>query len=376
LSRRRWACHTEDVPYLPPAWALETAEASAEDEGFPSTLDGVNLVLNRMRLAAFLAKFADDKDVRDFLTLDVMGAAVGIPLSSTGVATDGPGLATRPFRIWEYVWLYKTLNLSTGGRSVLDLGGPASHLSVLAALAGCRVTSIDVNPAIVAAAQECAGALGLDNLDARLGDMRDLSAWPSDSVDAVVSSSVLEHLNAADQEIALREMARVLKPGGMIGLTFDFGLPAPDANEHLPAPHDPPPDPVEALRRYVQPGLVLAGNSFSEDPIAGSLFWDRSVHYTVASLFLGKPPLEPVSAPEPESGELVTSRLRVKNALYRVFKSASSRAALLHHLKAAVREAEGRSSVLDQACAERLAAMIEMDRLIVQLRAELNTREA
>jgi ubiquinone/menaquinone biosynthesis C-methylase UbiE len=355
-----------------------------------------------MRLAAFIAGFADDKDVRDFLTLDAMAVAAGIPLSSTGVAADGPGLATRPFRTWEYIWLYKTLNLSTGGRRVLDLGGPASHLTVLAALAGCHVTSFDVNPAIVEAARECAGALGLDNLEARVADMRDLSTLPADSVDAVVSSSVLEHLTAADQEVALREMARVLKPGGMIGLTFDFGLPAPGANEHLPIPHDPPPDSAEALRRYAQPGLVLAGNSFSENPIAGSLFRDESVSYTVASLFLGKPPLAAAGVPAPESGASLASRLRVENPLCRLFKCAGSLAALQHHAEAAVREHEQRSAVLEQicaerlaamrvleqicaerlagmrgleqVCAERLAAMHEKDRLIERLHTELNAR--
>jgi SAM-dependent methyltransferase len=380
----------EGVTNLPPAWALEIAEVTAGDEGFPPALDGVNLVLNRMRLAAFLAEFAEDKDVRDFLTLDAMAAAAGIPLSSTGVAADGHSLAIRPFRIWEYVWLYKTLNLSTGGRRVLDLGGPASHLSVLAALAGCQVTSFDVNPAIVQAARECAGALGLDNLDARAGDMRDLSALPSDSVDAVMSSSVLEHLTAADQEIALREMARVLKPGGMIGLTFDFGLPAPGANDHLPIPHDPPPDPAEALRRYLQPGLVLAGNPFSDNPIPGSLFRDGSVQYTVASLFLWKTPFRPLSAPKPETGTPVASRLKIENPLYRMCKCASSRAALLHHAEAAAREAEWRSSILEQACADRLAAMQELeqacadrlaamhdrDRAIVRLHAGLNAADS
>jgi hypothetical protein len=42
---------------------------------------------------------------------------------------------------------------------VLDLGGASTHLSVLAALAGCQVTTIDINPVFVQAARECAEAL-------------------------------------------------------------------------------------------------------------------------------------------------------------------------------------------------------------------------
>jgi SAM-dependent methyltransferase len=357
------------------------AWASAEDEGLPSSIDGVNLVLNRARLAAFLTEFADDRDVGDLLTLDVMGAAAGIPLSSTGLAEDMPSLALRPFRLWEYTWLYKSLKLSDGGRTVLDLGGPASHLSVLAALAGCQVTTIDINPMFVQAARECATALRLNTLDARVGDMRDLSELPAKSFEVVVCCSVLEHLTAADQEIAVREMARVLKPGGMIGLTFDFGLAASGANEYLPPPHDPPPNSGEALRRYLQSGLVLIGNPFVEDPISGSLFRHTSVGYTVASLFLGKTPLEEVRVPKSESGAPIVHGSRVEALPYRILRSASSqftevrqREDDLRCAAATIREQEQRSTALDQAFAEVLAAMHEKDLAIAQLQAELDTR--
>jgi SAM-dependent methyltransferase len=344
---------------------------SADDECLPSTLADANVVLNRMRLATFLAEFADDKDVGDLLWLDAVGNAAGLPLTSTGLEQDTNALATRPFRIWEYAWLYKTLKLSEGGRKVLDLGGSASHLSLLAALAGCQVTTVDINPEFVRAARECSDALGLKTLDARIGDMRELSSLSAESFDLVVSCSVLEHLSAGDQEIAVREMARVLKPGGMIGLTFDFGLGAPGANEHLPPPHDPPPNAAEALRRYLQPGLILAGNRFEEDPIPGSLFRDASVRYTVASLFLGKAPLEEVQPPRSESGASIVSRVRVEGLPYRVLKSEFSRG----QTATRTRQLERQCAVLQQAAEERLAAMLEKDREIARLSAELSARE-
>src|SRR5205085_4483941 len=104
-----------------PAWTLEMAWADGADAGLPSVTDGINLVLNRLRLAAFLARFAEDKDVRDLLALDALGATIGLPLSSTGAVESVPSLALRPFRIWEYTWLYKSLGLSSGGLNVLDL---------------------------------------------------------------------------------------------------------------------------------------------------------------------------------------------------------------------------------------------------------------
>ena len=95
----------------PPQWAFELGWISDADRCLPFALDRVNLALNRARLAAFLDQFALDEDVRDFLAIDLLGATAGLPLSSTGLAETVPSLASRPFRIWEYVWLYKVLGL-------------------------------------------------------------------------------------------------------------------------------------------------------------------------------------------------------------------------------------------------------------------------
>lgn len=300
-----------------PAWATELAEFGNGDEDLNSQFAGINVALNRARLASFLAEFAEDRDVRDFLALDLLGTTAGLPLSSTGALESIPSLIFRPFRLWEYVWIYKTLGLAKGGLKVLDLGGPGTHLSVLTALAGSSVTSVDINPEFVRTAQECARTMRLASLDAVVGDMRDLSAFSSESVDAVVSCSVLEHLTAADQQIALGEMARVLKPGGLVGLTFDYGPGAPGANQYLPPPHDPPATAREAVRRYSQGGLVVLGNEFAEDPVPGCLFPDQSVQYTVASLFLAKPPLPGIRNPRSESagtalGSLIMEGLPAK----------------------------------------------------------------
>lgn len=292
--------HTGMMADTPAAWAEQLAEMRDGDERLDPSIGRINLVWNRARLAAFLSEFSEDRDVRDLLTLDLLGITTGIPLSSTGAAENLPSLIFRPFRLWEYVSIYKTLGLSSGGLKVLDLGGPATHLSLLAAIAGSTVTSVDINAGFVDAAKACARSLKLRTLDPVCGDMRDLSRFPADSFDAVICCSVLEHLTGPDQERALREMARVVKPGGLVGLTFDYGLGAPGANEYLPPPHDPPPSAAEAVHRYSQGGLVVVGNEFSEDPLPGCLFHDPVIRYTVASLFLAKPPLPEVRTPRSE----------------------------------------------------------------------------
>ena len=49
-----------------------------------------------------------------------------------------------------------------------------------------------------------------------IGSILDMSAVPSESVDAVFSSHTLEHLYAHELPVALKEMRRVLKPDGFM----------------------------------------------------------------------------------------------------------------------------------------------------------------
>src|SRR5579859_1178988 len=225
----------------------------------------------------------------------------------------------------------------------------------MVAFAGCHVTSVDINPAFVQAAHECARALDVTTLDTRVGDMRDLSEFADGSFDAIVCCSVLEHLTAPDQEVALREAARVLKPGGMVGLTFDFGVGAPGANEHLPPPHDPPTSASEALRRYSQGGLTPVGNPFTEDPIPGVLFHHESIGYTVASLFLAKAPAPPVRIPRCDPSGSRLGKLAIKELPYRMHKYASAMMGELRH---------------------KDVIIAHKDHAIEQLRAEIATRDA
>lgn len=327
-----------------PAWATELAGVREGDERLDSRIPGVNMALNRARLAAFLAEFAEDRDVRDFLTLDLIGTTAGLPLTSTGAAENIPSLVLRPFRLWEYVWIYKTLGLAHGGLSVLDLGGPGTHLSILTALAGSTVTSVDINPEFVRGAQECARALKLNSLGAVAGDMRDLSRFHAQSFDAVISCSVLEHLTAADQELALQQVARVLRPGGLVGLTFDYGEGAPGANEYLPPPHDPPSGPKEAVRRYSQNGLTPVGNEFSDDPGADCLFQDNTVHYTVAAMFLAKASAPEMRFPRNESAGSVLGNLMIERLPFKAYEGGDRIRDMLHQSRRATLLEEGLAS--------------------------------
>lgn len=93
------------------SWAAEMAELEAEDYGLPGGLSCLNLSLNRLRLAQFLDGFSEDADLRDLLLLDSLGIVADAPITSTGLVEDVAALALRPFRLWEYVWLFEQRNI-------------------------------------------------------------------------------------------------------------------------------------------------------------------------------------------------------------------------------------------------------------------------
>ena len=116
------------------------------------------------------------------------------------------------------------------GEVVLDIGSGAGFDSLLAARqvgpAG-RVVSVDMTMAMLERTREGARALGLDNVDARLGYAE---ALPVDdaSVDVVISNGVINL--TPDKVAVMEEVRRVLKPGGRIQIA--------DIVVHLEVPQD------------------------------------------------------------------------------------------------------------------------------------------
>lgn len=113
-----------------------------------------------------------------------------------------------------------------GDESVLDVGcgrgllliGAASHLTTGSAT-GVDVWRMDVSGNKPDAALENARLAGVtDRVTVQDGDARDLP-FADASFDVVVSALVLHNLrHRADRERALREIVRVLRPGGRVAL--------------------------------------------------------------------------------------------------------------------------------------------------------------
>jgi SAM-dependent methyltransferase len=100
------------------------------------------------------------------------------------------------------------------GTKWLDLATGTGAVAERAAEAGADVTGIDLAPALIETAKERARERGLD-IDYRVGDSESLDLEDG-SFDVV--SSTCGVMFSPDHEASARELARVVKPGGRIGL--------------------------------------------------------------------------------------------------------------------------------------------------------------
>lgn len=118
---------------------------------------------------------------------------------------------------------------------VLDIGcGTGLAARAIARRAGFAgtVTGVDLSPYLVTAAKRLAAEEGVaQRLEFRTGDVHKLD-FPDNSFDALVAHTLLSHVE--DPLSVLMEAARVVKPGGMIGIfdgdyaSLTFGHADPD----------------------------------------------------------------------------------------------------------------------------------------------------
>lgn len=102
--------------------------------------------------------------------------------------------------------------LPPGARHVLDLGAGTGKLTVRLVERGLDVTAVDPIPEMLEVLSS-----SLPDTPALLGTAEDIPL-PDDSVDSVL---VAQAWHWFDAERALREVARVLRPGGRLGLVWN-----------------------------------------------------------------------------------------------------------------------------------------------------------
>lgn len=159
--------------------------------------------------------------------------AVRLALTGTPFAVNGVlrrRFFVRRHKLWEYARGLACI-LGSGqepaGKRVLDFGGGATLPVYFLAHRGCEVLSLDTDHALNEAANRAANERGW-----RLrGSTHDLTRDPEPSewgqFDAVISFSVLEHIPKEHHPLLLKRLASLLKPGGIMAITFDYSADAP-----------------------------------------------------------------------------------------------------------------------------------------------------
>lgn len=127
------------------------------------------------------------------------------------------------------------------GMQIVDCGcGPGSiTIDLSQYVAPGSMVGIDIEQAQIDGATELAATQGVTNVQFKVGSVYELP-FADASVDGVFSNAVIQHLR--DPLVALREMSRILKPGGVIGVR------TVDVDGHLAYPIN---EQIQRMREWV-----------------------------------------------------------------------------------------------------------------------------
>ncbi len=132
------------------------------------------------------------------------------------------------------------------GDTVLDVACGTGNATIPAAQAGGRVTGLDLTPELLAVARQRADQAGVE-VELQEGDAEQL---PFDDASFDVALSSFGCMFAPRHEIAAGELARVLRPGGRLGVVAWTPEGAMGDFFRTAAPHMPAPPP------FVDPPLA------------------------------------------------------------------------------------------------------------------------
>lgn len=155
------------------------------------------------------------------------------------------GSGNRTYVRWMYVVWSRFYDLSIGldrafrdgaqqmidavvgeGDRTLDVGVGTGGMAELGAARASEWVGLDYSEAMLTRARRKVARRGLPRVSLRQGDALQLP-FEDGSFDAVVSSFMLPHMAVDEKPAVLREMARVLRPGGRLGLYLAQGEEAP-----------------------------------------------------------------------------------------------------------------------------------------------------
>lgn len=156
----------------------------------------------------------------------LLGLRLGGIYVRAGKWRRGLYLLIRPIDYWRTLELpisFEYLDPEPG-EQILDVGSPKLISMYIAARAGADVHAMDIyDDGGLTDSTVFKNGTGADKLHVMIGDVRQLP-FPDNSLDKVFSVSVLEHVFPPEggDTAALKEIARVLRPGGRLVFTLPF----------------------------------------------------------------------------------------------------------------------------------------------------------
>ena len=134
------------------------------------------------------------------------------------------------FLYWEIYWTLQHTPLKDGS-AILDAGGSCSLFwAYLCNLRKHRVFSCELSSKLVGQAtiiawkkdwNEDLNSFSLATTD----DVTKLAKYSSETMDAIFSICVMEHLTIHQRRRSIQQFYRILKPGGTLTITFDYKNP-------------------------------------------------------------------------------------------------------------------------------------------------------
>jgi len=126
-------------------------------------------------------------------------------------------------KLWENSWIASHSELSPGLK-VLDIGGASTAFVFYLGHLGCSVKVIDNDWSccgMIYNTKYVTKKMGWD-IQALDRDITKPIPFADNSFDRIFSICMVEHLASSVRRRMMREVARVLKPGGIVGITIDY----------------------------------------------------------------------------------------------------------------------------------------------------------
>ena len=126
-------------------------------------------------------------------------------------------------RKWEYPWVCSRLaELDISGKAILDAGTGMSPVVLWAANQGARAITVDSGGQGGKGAGFVDYSRCISTITSYRNDFAKMDFLAGNSLDALISISVIEHVSADKRLQAFAEWYRVLRPGGYLILTVDL----------------------------------------------------------------------------------------------------------------------------------------------------------